>query len=153
MRFLFLLAILFIIAFEKTSSKNFLKESTLEKNREENKLYCFYPLCFYFKRWVSNGKTETPDGCSAGIAKGTNFGWTHCCNQHDSCWGDCGKTQSFCDNQFHNCMKSVCDSKYKKWYQYPAKITCRRTADIWATAVKWNVCRYIEGQKRLCKCA
>lgn len=140
------------MALEKTSCNKFLKESMLEKHKEENELYCFYPRCFYYKRWVSNGRTEAANGCSAGIFKGTNFGWTHCCNQHDDCWGDCRKTQSYCDRQFQNCMRSVCNSKYRKWYQYPIKLTCRKTADIWARAVKLNRCEYIQAQKRLCKC-
>lgn len=138
--------------FQIVSSSHVLKESNVNKLRSKNKLFCFYPSCFNGNNWVSNGVNGGYNGCSAGIFKGTNFGWTSCCNQHDLCWNDCQKTQAYCDNQFKSCMDSVCNSKYSKWYQAVTKLACKATASVWKLAVEANRCGYIETQKRLCKC-
>lgn len=116
--------------------------------------FCTYPSCRTTSQWVSNGKTPTYNGCSAGIFKGTGsgFDWTPCCNQHDICWCTCSQTQNSCDKSFKDCMLSKCYSKFTKWNQLAKKLQCISTAEIWFSAVSANKCGYIEVQKDRCEC-
>lgn len=125
---------------------NYAKKNKILKN-------CQLPICPEGSKWVSNMEKVKPDGCSAGIFKVMNHGWTNCCNNHDICWGDCSKSQSFCDHEFKKCMLSVCKKKNKKLYRKLRKATCKLTAASWAKAVQLNKCRYVDVQKQFCKCS
>lgn len=33
---------------------------------------------------------------------------TKCCNQHDRCYDTCGREKHDCDEQFHDCLETIC---------------------------------------------
>uniref|UniRef100_A0A7S1IIH2 Phospholipase A2 domain-containing protein n=1 Tax=Eutreptiella gymnastica TaxID=73025 RepID=A0A7S1IIH2_9EUGL len=62
------------------------------------------------------GYTLSANGCGpAGMQVKEKFGLYKCCNRHDVCYGVCGTTHGFCEQQFTGCMAHVCnDFKGKK---------------------------------------
>jgi len=46
--------------------------------------------------------------------------FTSCCQKHDDCYGDCGKTKEECDNEFYECMARKCKENFgsKKCYRW-----------------------------------
>jgi RHS repeat-associated protein len=40
------------------------------------------------------------------------FGFSPCCQNHDDCYGECGKSKSSCDNNFLSCMVGSCGSPF-----------------------------------------
>lgn len=118
-------------------------------------IYCMFPSCYdpetYETTWISNGKQEIPNGCSAGIFRDyTDFdGFHECCNKHDLCWDRCRLSQAFCDDIFRMCLITACDANYENFAQ---NLLCQQTAELMVVAVRAARCNYIEAQKRLCKC-
>lgn len=35
---------------------------------------------------------------------------TKCCNQHDRCYDTCGKEKHVCDEQFQECLETICNN-------------------------------------------
>lgn len=91
----------------------------------------FPPRCPKGRTAKSKGVPPAPNGCTAvpdGIFKG-------CCNTHDKCYANCGRSKLQCDSAFRTCMRSACDSHYPKWYQAPVKAVCKKGADTYYTGV------------------
>ena len=61
------------------------------------------------KRLISNGCSKPP---GLGIAGEENF--TYCCDRHDACYESCGASKEYCDREFSECMKALCQSNFAK---------------------------------------
>ena len=50
------------------------------------------------------------NGCSKpqGIEVGGEEDFTYCCDRHDACYGTCGLSKEYCDNDFGKCLKNMC---------------------------------------------
>ncbi|KAJ4297233.1 hypothetical protein N0V88_004151 [Collariella sp. IMI 366227] len=84
-----------------------------------------------------NRRNENPNGCGSNNGMGSvvpDFNWGHCCNKHDNCFDDCGKSFSTCNNQFLGCMYDQCGADVKWWnfWMYPG---CIATANFYWTIV------------------
>ena len=57
-------------------------------------------------------KLETSiDGCGPpGLHVAEPFGLTQCCDKHDYCYGDCGRSFKECEFEFQDCAMKVCKS-------------------------------------------
>lgn len=38
---------------------------------------------------------------------------TKCCNQHDRCYDTCGREKHDCDDQFQDCLETICRNVQK----------------------------------------
>ena len=64
------------------------------------------------------------------------FRFSSCCEDHDKCYGTCGKTQAECDNASESCMLNKCK---KLSYRPILKFKCEGMACRYAWAVrKWG---------------
>ncbi|KAM7205766.1 hypothetical protein V8F20_002999 [Naviculisporaceae sp. PSN 640] len=66
---------------------------------------------------------ENPNGCGSGDTGGLvpDLNWGHCCDAHDNCFDNCGKTFQGCNNEFLGCMHAQCRADIKWWnfWMYP----------------------------------
>jgi hypothetical protein len=67
-----------------------------------------------------------------GAFRGT---FTPACHAHDKCYTQLGTTRRECDENFKNALLEICNKKYRKPHQHPAKNACRFTARNYASAV------------------
>merc|ERR1712130_524082 len=97
--------------------------------------------------------TPTANGCgpSAFPLAGPSFSFLECCNQHDYCYGTCGKTKSQCDADFYACTDCSCEAAYDNFLEQDA---CEEVACAYFQAVDDFGCySYTEGQKGACSCS
>lgn len=68
-------------------------------------------------------RAENPNGCGSGDTGGLvpDLNWGHCCDAHDNCFDNCGKTFQGCNNEFLGCMHAQCRADIKWWnfWMYP----------------------------------
>lgn len=70
----------------------------------------------------SGARGNNPNGCGSktDVVPDWNFG--RCCDGHDNCFDDCGKTFETCNEVFLNCMHGKCrellDSFWTSWVCY-----------------------------------
>ncbi len=73
--------------------------------------------------------------CGSGITekiipdKPFGFNFTSACQNHDNCYGTCGKSKAECDQQFLDDMLAICEAKYFSQHG------CNNTAYIYHGAV------------------
>jgi hypothetical protein len=53
------------------------------------------------------------------------------CNNHDDCYGLCGRSKEECDSNFHNDLRDACKKAYSAYFRSP----CYRVIDIYYAAV------------------
>lgn len=97
----------------------------------------------------SKGIAPTPNGCTAvpdGVFKG-------CCNTHDSCYADCGRTKRQCDDAFLVCMRAACEEHYGAWWKALIKASCRAGAETYhaGVAVGGDIF-FLSATKKHCTC-
>lgn len=59
--------------------------------------------------------------------------FTGCCNDHDVCYGTCGRDKSICDKNLGDCMRGKCEQALK--YVYHEKALCNKMAAAYEIAV------------------
>lgn len=106
----------------------------------------------------SSGHQAQPNGC--GPASDPQFtaalsksfpGFVEMCNNHDICYGTCGKPKALCDNEFWEEMMDYCKSWQKNSTEFFRQ--CNSLANIYAAAVKALGCSaYTDAQKQACYC-
>ena len=57
-----------------------------------------------------------------------------CCDNHDFCYGTCGKIKSDCDRKLGDCMRKKCDEALG--FAYHEKALCYKMANAYEWAVK-----------------
>jgi RHS repeat-associated protein len=76
------------------------------------------------------------------------YQFSHCCQQHDNCYGTCGSNKGQCDNDFEKCMVSSCEN-----VPNVNRVHCRRLARIYSGAVKrYGGSAYGKAQEKNCDC-
>jgi len=90
------------------------------------------------------------NGCgSYGLSVKSEFGFTPCCDEHDKCYGTCGKTRKACDDAFLACMNQRCQ-------RVPAKQqnACQSEASLFSLSTVALGCNaFINSQREGCECA
>ena len=107
----------------------------------------------------------TPNGCGAkdgiSVPDGGPFGgWTFepACNDHDRCYGTCGQSKTFCDQEFLRAMLASCRQSWRSTGRlrytppvYLAYRACIAQAHIYYKAVSWlGKDAYDKAQKAAC---
>jgi len=69
------------------------------------------------------------------------YDFTSSCAAHDWCYevkpyGDTSAGRKQCDDDFRANMKGWCNGYYRTWWQAPARVACRGTADAYYNAVR-----------------
>ena len=93
----------------------------------------------FFRTDVDNFKEKECNGC--GAKGGQKFpdsymgivDFTGCCNDHDVCYGTCGRDKSICDKNLGDCMRGKCEQALK--YVYHEKALCNKMAAAYEIAV------------------
>ena len=70
------------------------------------------------------------------------FDFHSSCDTHDLCYtfkwfGNSASGRQACDQLFYNDMKASCDTKWRKWYQFSQRATCKSVAWTYYTGVRW----------------
>ena len=73
------------------------------------------------------------------------------CENHDRCYGTCGKAKQECDDQFYNDAMRECNS-YPGWSFGKTRQDCMRFAGIYHAAIANNQDAYKNAQKEACDC-
>ena len=93
-------------------------------------------------------RTGTPNGVDSGHnecgKRGSKFrppqsflgivDFAPICNDHDDCYGECGKGKLNCDNAFRKGLRSAC-KKDIPWYRFITRASCYAAADAYYAAV------------------
>ena len=93
--------------------------------------------------------TLLSNGCSkpAFIQVEGEEDFTHCCDLHDTCYGICGMSKAYCDNDFKSCMKKLCDTTFKN------SPKCKGAAETYAMGTMlFGQSGYDDSQKEHCLC-
>jgi RHS repeat-associated protein len=89
------------------------------------------------------GKEPEGDGCgSTGtewipdkFPRGVDF--SHACDQHDKCYGECGASKEDCDSEFRDELFEACDANLSYW-NIPGRAACYATAHSYYLGVDWR---------------
>ncbi|KAK9719222.1 hypothetical protein K7432_004944 [Basidiobolus ranarum] len=75
--------------------------------------------------------------------------FAECCNAHDLCYSDCGRTKGQCDTTFLKCMETVCDTQRAKNPRL-----CQRLATVYhdVVAADSSCVFYKNSLKNYCQC-
>lgn len=73
---------------------------------------------------------------------------TRCCNAHDCCYDQCGRSKSFCDDQFLACMEAAC----RKYSSLPRDCINRARHVYYEGVVKLGGPSYRDAQVESCGC-
>ena len=60
------------------------------------------------------------------------------CARHDMCYDFGWRTRTGCDNTFQSNLHAECNATYPSWWQSPARVDCRATANVYYGAVRAN---------------
>eukprot|EP00484_Ammonia_sp_Unknown_P024470 CAMPEP_0197025110 /NCGR_PEP_ID=MMETSP1384-20130603/5541_1 /TAXON_ID=29189 /ORGANISM="Ammonia sp." /LENGTH=166 /DNA_ID=CAMNT_0042453601 /DNA_START=130 /DNA_END=630 /DNA_ORIENTATION=+ len=67
----------------------------------------------------------------------------HCCDEHDACYGICGISRDFCDEEFNRCMNKGCGKDQQ----------CLQSASMITMGASLFGCEpYLQGQRDDCDC-
>ncbi len=58
------------------------------------------------------------------------FKFSSCCQEHDDCYGECGRTKEGCDNDFLNCMLQACGQEMGPSRSSTCKMWARRYYNV-----------------------
>lgn len=84
---------------------------------------------------------------------GDKHGLTPCCDQHDRCYGTCGKTFQECEEEFSSCLGPACDGKFRD-RSSPEYEQCRQAAAMFSMGTRLAGCTAFEATQRdACDCS
>ncbi|XP_065204957.1 group XIIA secretory phospholipase A2 [Planococcus citri] len=76
-----------------------------------------------------------------------------CCDDHDICYGTCGKDKDKCDEKFKKCLYGICSSVKQIMDSEPLNKGCKSVAKAFYMAVVGAGCKYyLDAQKDACVC-
>ena len=77
---------------------------------------------------------------------------TECCNDHDACYGTCGKPKKTCDRKLLECMKKKCEDAVASGLSPADDDTCIRSAQHMEEYTHVNCGEFKRLQKDGCDC-
>ncbi|XP_014065059.1 group XIIA secretory phospholipase A2 [Salmo salar] len=102
-------------------------------------------------------KPTPPNGCGSPL-----FGFqfdigipslTKCCNQHDRCYDTCNRDKHDCDNEFQECLETICRRLQKMLGLAQSVQACENTVTLLFEAVMHMGCKpYMDSQRDSCIC-
>lgn len=102
-------------------------------------------------------KQPPPNGCGSPLF-GFQFdigipSMTKCCNQHDRCYDTCGREKQDCDEQFHDCLETICRNVQRTLGLAQSVQACESTVTLLFDAVMHLGCKpYLDSQRESCVC-
>ncbi|KAG2374756.1 hypothetical protein C9374_010500 [Naegleria lovaniensis] len=115
---------------------------------------CNYTCPRGHTKTLRKGYSPKPNGCGTQgefNAISDEHGFTHCCNEHDTCYTYCHKSKEECDDEFYQCMNHHCDTNKKK--NSKAHSECKNTSSMFFMGVGIFGCEaYMLSQKEACEC-
>lgn len=119
----------------------------------------FAPRCPFtapnvWPRLKANPRPNNPNGCGSGSFKVPDLNFRHCCNDHDNCFDDCGKTFERCNLEFLGCMTRACINDFNRWYNFWLQPGCIATGAFYASVVQGpaGVVALYSANKDRCEC-
>lgn len=123
-------------------------------NSLANLLTCNNDYCVCQIGVLTQSKSPTYNGCGSDgnhIPTPPDWGFEPVCNNHDICYGTCGKHRQICDTNFGNGLVLKCVNNVKVG---SARDYCIMTADLMYDAVKHYGNKYFEqAQRDDCTCS
>ncbi|KTF74925.1 hypothetical protein cypCar_00038530 [Cyprinus carpio] len=104
-----------------------------------------------------NYKSPPPNGCGSPL-----FGFqfdiglpslTRCCNEHDVCYGTCGREKKDCDEQFQVCLETICSYLQRTLGLSQSVQACQSAVTLLFDMVMHLGCKpYLDSQRSSCIC-
>ncbi|MEQ2185671.1 hypothetical protein GOODEAATRI_020707, partial [Goodea atripinnis] len=98
-----------------------------------------------------------PNGCGSPLF-GFQFdlgipSMTKCCNQHDRCYDTCGREKHDCDEQFQDCLETICRNVQRTLGLAQSVQACESAVTLLFDAVMHLGCKpYLDSQREACVC-
>ncbi|XP_038843947.1 group XIIA secretory phospholipase A2-like [Salvelinus namaycush] len=119
---------------------------------------CLYECSDGYKPEPRPGyKPTPPNGCGSPL-----FGFqfdigipslTKCCNQHDRCYDTCNRDKHDCDDEFQECLETICRRLQKMLGLAQSVQACENTVTLLFEAVMHMGCKpYMDSQRDSCIC-
>ncbi|XP_061778978.1 group XIIA secretory phospholipase A2 isoform X2 [Nerophis lumbriciformis] len=102
-------------------------------------------------------KPPPPNGCGTPLF-GFQFdvgipSMTKCCNQHDRCYDTCGRDKHDCDEQFQECLETICRNVQRTLGLAQSVQACESAVTLLFDAVMHLGCKpYLDSQRDSCMC-
>ncbi|XP_042249624.1 group XIIA secretory phospholipase A2 [Thunnus maccoyii] len=102
-------------------------------------------------------KQPPPNGCGSPLF-GFQFdigipSMTKCCNQHDRCYDTCGREKHDCDEEFQDCLETICRNVQKTLGLAYSVQACESAVTLLFDAVMHLGCKpYLDSQRDSCVC-
>ncbi|KAM9857001.1 caspase-6-like [Aulostomus maculatus] len=102
-------------------------------------------------------KQPPPNGCGSPLF-GFQFdigipSMTKCCNQHDRCYDTCGRGKHECDDQFQDCLETICRNVQRTLGLAHSVQACESAVTLLFDAVMHLGCKpYLDSQRESCVC-
>ncbi|XP_022058607.2 group XIIA secretory phospholipase A2 [Acanthochromis polyacanthus] len=102
-------------------------------------------------------KQPPPNGCGSPLF-GFQFdigipSMTKCCNQHDRCYDTCGREKHECDDQFQDCLETICRNVQRTLGLAQSVQACESAVTLLFDAVMHLGCKpYLDSQRDSCVC-
>lgn len=102
-------------------------------------------------------KHPPPNGCGSPLF-GFQFdigipSMTKCCNQHDRCYDTCGQEKQDCDEQFQDCLETICRNVQRTLGLAQSVQACESAVTLLFDAVMHLGCKpYLDSQRESCVC-
>uniref|UniRef100_A0A3Q2DLZ9 Group XIIA secretory phospholipase A2 n=1 Tax=Cyprinodon variegatus TaxID=28743 RepID=A0A3Q2DLZ9_CYPVA len=102
-------------------------------------------------------KHPPPNGCGSPLF-GFKFdlgipSMTKCCNQHDRCYDTCGRQKHDCDEQFQDCLETICRNVQRTLGLAQTVQACESAVTLLFDAVMHLGCKpYLDSQRDACVC-
>uniref|UniRef100_A0A8C9X9L7 Phospholipase A2, group XIIA n=1 Tax=Sander lucioperca TaxID=283035 RepID=A0A8C9X9L7_SANLU len=78
---------------------------------------------------------------------------TKCCNQHDRCYDTCGREKHECDDQFQDCLETICRNVQRTLGLAKSVQACESAVTLLFDAVMHLGCKpYLDSQRESCMC-
>ncbi|KAE8300267.1 Group XIIA secretory phospholipase A2 [Larimichthys crocea] len=119
---------------------------------------CHYRCSDGYKAMHRPGyKHPPPNGCGSPLF-GFQFdigipSMTKCCNQHDRCYDTCGREKHDCDEQFQDCLETICRNVQRTLGLAQSVKACESAVTLLFDAVMHMGCKpYLDSQREACVC-
>ncbi|XP_012724328.2 group XIIA secretory phospholipase A2 [Fundulus heteroclitus] len=102
-------------------------------------------------------KHPPPNGCGSPLF-GFQFDFgipsmTKCCNRHDRCYDTCGQEKHDCDEQFQDCLETICRNVQRTLGLAQSVQACESAVTLLFDAVMHLGCKpYLDSQREACVC-
>ncbi|XP_010778499.1 group XIIA secretory phospholipase A2-like, partial [Notothenia coriiceps] len=78
---------------------------------------------------------------------------TKCCNKHDRCYDTCGLEKHDCDEQFQDCLETICRNVQRTLGLAQSVQACESAVTLLFDAVMHLGCKpYLDSQRDSCVC-